>query len=106
MLDRRDFARLSIATVAATAVGQPAARSRPIIKPKGFAWGRCTQCEIKGPTFSIEELLRDRFGRAPYPAISGVSFGHIEQKLVLPIGVTATLDAAAGTLQLDESAVI
>src|SRR5207245_323993 len=24
----------------------------------GFAWGRCSQCEIKGPTFSIEELLR------------------------------------------------
>ena len=39
------------------------------------------------------------------PAISGLSFGHIEQKLVIPIGVQATLDADAGTLRIDEAAV-
>ncbi len=72
----------------------------------GFAFGRCTHCDVKGPTFSLEEVLRDRFGGASYPAISGLSFGHIEQKLVLPIGITATLDADAGTLRLDESAVM
>jgi muramoyltetrapeptide carboxypeptidase len=72
----------------------------------GFVWGRCTQCEVKGPTFSMEEILRDRFGNAPYPVMSGLSFGHIEQKLVLPIGVNATLDAASGTLSLDDAAVV
>ncbi len=72
----------------------------------GFVFGRCTQCEVKGPTFSLGEILRDRFAGAKYPAISGVSFGHIEQKLVLPIGVTATLDGDAGTLRLDEAAVV
>jgi muramoyltetrapeptide carboxypeptidase len=72
----------------------------------GFAFGRCTQCEVKGPTFSLGEILRDRFASASYPAISGVSFGHIEQKLVLPIGVSATLDGDAGTLRLDEAAVV
>ena len=72
----------------------------------GFVFGRCTQCEVKGPTFSLGEILRDRFASAPYPAISGVSFGHLEQKLVMPIGVTATLDGDAGTLRLDEPAVI
>jgi muramoyltetrapeptide carboxypeptidase len=72
----------------------------------GFVFGRCTECGFTGPTFSLEEILRDRFGNLGVPAISGLSFGHIEQKLTLPIGVTATLDADAGTLRVDEAAVV
>ena len=60
---------------------------------------------MKGPTFSLEEILRDRFGSLPIPVLSGLSFGHIEQKLTLPIGINATLDADAGTVTLDEAAV-
>ena len=71
----------------------------------GFVFGRCTRCTFKGPTFSLEEILRDRFGSLSVPAISGLSFGHLEQKLVMPIGVQATLDADAGTLHLEEAAV-
>jgi muramoyltetrapeptide carboxypeptidase LdcA involved in peptidoglycan recycling len=38
-------------------------------------------------SFSLEEILRDRFGTLPVPLISGLSFGHIEQKsFVLAIG--------------------
>ena len=69
----------------------------------GFAFGRCTDC--RATTFSLEDVLRDRFGNGPAPAISGLSFGHIEQKLTLPIGVRATLDADEGTLTVDEGAV-
>lgn len=72
----------------------------------GFVWGRCSDCQIKGPTLSIEEILHDRFGSLPVPCISGLSFGHIPQKLTLPIGAMATLDAGAGTLTIDEAAVI
>ena len=72
----------------------------------GVVFGRCSQCDYKGPTFSLEDILRDRFGALRTPAISGLSFGHIDQKLTLPIGVMATLDADAGTLSIDESAVI
>jgi muramoyltetrapeptide carboxypeptidase len=71
----------------------------------GFVWGRCTDCKYTGPTFSLEEILRDRFSNLGVPAISGLSFGHIEQKLVMPIGVQATLDADAGTVSINESAV-
>lgn len=71
----------------------------------GFMWGRCTDCEPKGNSFSLEEILRDRFTSIGVPAISGLSFGHIEQKLTLPIGVMATLDGDAGTLTIDEAAV-
>jgi muramoyltetrapeptide carboxypeptidase len=72
----------------------------------GVVFGRCSQCEVKGPTFSLEEILRDRFGKLPIPVISGLSFGHIEQKLTLPIGVSATLDGDAGTLTVNEAAVL
>ena len=72
----------------------------------GFVWGRCSDCLIKGPSFSIEDILRDRFGEGRAPAMSGLSFGHIAQKLTLPIGVMATLDANAGTLTIDEAAVL
>jgi muramoyltetrapeptide carboxypeptidase len=71
----------------------------------GIVFGRCSDCGVKGPSFSLEEILRDRFGTLPIPALSGLSFGHIEQKLVLPIGVRATLDADAGTLRIEENAV-
>jgi muramoyltetrapeptide carboxypeptidase len=71
----------------------------------GVVFGRCSDCGVKGPSFSLEEILRDRFGRLPIPAISGLSFGHIEQKLVMPIGVRATVDADAGTLTIDAAAV-
>jgi muramoyltetrapeptide carboxypeptidase len=72
----------------------------------GFVFGRCTDCDAKPSAFSLEDVLRDRFGRGPAPAISGLSFGHIEQKLTLPIGVQATLDADAGTVTILESAVM
>jgi len=71
----------------------------------GFVFGRCTDCTFKGPTFSLEDLLLERFAKLGVPALSGLSFGHIEQKLTLPLGVRATLDADAGTLSLDEPAV-
>ncbi len=69
----------------------------------GFVFGRCTDC--KATAFSLEDVLRDRFGTGPAPAMSGLSFGHIEQKLTLPIGVLATMDADEGTLHIDEAAV-
>lgn len=69
----------------------------------GFVFGRCTDC--KGNLVSLEDVLRDRFAAGPAPAISGLSFGHIEAKLTLPIGISATLDADAGTLTLNEPAV-
>ena len=73
----------------------------------GIVFGRCTECGTgRGSAFSLEDVLRDRFGALGKPAISGLAFGHIEQKLTLPVGVSATLDADAGTLTLNEAAVV
>jgi muramoyltetrapeptide carboxypeptidase len=70
----------------------------------GMVFGRCTEC--KNPAVSLEDVLRDRFSTLAKPAISGLAFGHIEQKLTLPIGVSAMLDADAGTLTVNEAAVV
>ena len=40
------------------------------------------------------------------PVLKGLAFGHIPKMLTLPIGLTATLDADAGTLAFEESAVV
>jgi muramoyltetrapeptide carboxypeptidase len=75
----------------------------------GVAFGRCTDCVNRsggGSGFSIEDVLRDRFGSLRVPVVSGLPFGHIEQKLTLPVGIRATLDADAGTLSIDEAAVV
>ncbi|HEY0140479.1 MAG TPA: LD-carboxypeptidase [Thermoanaerobaculia bacterium] len=71
-----------------------------------LAFGRCTECRYSGPSFSLEDVLRDRFGALGKPAISGLSFGHIEQKMTIPVGVRGTVDAEAGTLSIDEAAVV
>jgi muramoyltetrapeptide carboxypeptidase len=75
-------------------------------KIAGFVFGYCTDCPVTGPSFSLGELLRERILERDVPAISGFAVGHIEKKLTLPIGVQATLDADAGTLTIDESAVV
>lgn len=71
----------------------------------GFVFGRCTDCDMKGPGFSLQEILQDRFATLGIPAMTGMSFGHIEQKLTMPIGAMATIDSTAGTLTIDEAAV-
>jgi len=58
-----------------------------------------------GPSPDLLFALRDRLGAAKRPAVQGMQFGHILNQWVLPIGLEATLDAAAGTLTIDEPAV-
>lgn len=72
----------------------------------GVIFGRCTDCKYSGPTFSLEEILQDRFGLLRIPVISGLAFGHIESKLTMPVGVMATLDGDNGTVTIDEAAVV
>lgn len=71
---------------------------------RGVVFGYCSNCPAEGG-FSLEEVLRDHFERLGIPVFAGLAFGHIEQKLTLPIGLDATMDAAAGTLTIAESAV-
>jgi muramoyltetrapeptide carboxypeptidase len=39
------------------------------------------------------------------PVLFGLTFGHTADQLTLPFGIAATLDAAAGTLEIKEAGV-
>jgi len=73
----------------------------------GVVWGECEKCK---PTPGVEVPLTERevvdriLGGLGVPVLSGLTFGHTDNQLTLPQGVMATLDATAGTLTLEESA--
>ena len=52
------------------------------------------------PSFSIEEVLRDRLGDLGIPIVSNLPFGHDSPNAALPVGVEVTLDADQGTLDI------
>jgi muramoyltetrapeptide carboxypeptidase len=52
----------------------------------------------------LEEALEDRLGHLGVPVLYGFPFGHGEHIATLPLGVQATLDAEAGTLEVTEPA--
>ncbi len=60
---------------------------------------------IPGATPTLEEVIRDRIGGLGIPAIYGVCCGHGSDKITIPIGVKASLDATNAKLTITESAV-
>jgi muramoyltetrapeptide carboxypeptidase len=51
-----------------------------------------------GPRHELNELILERLATIPIPILSGVAVGHRQRNLTLPLGLSATLDAAASTL--------
>ena len=70
---------------------------------RGIALGRFSRCEVDPsiPSFSIEEVLRDRLGDLNIPIVSDLPFGHDGINAALPVGIMATLDADSGLLICD-----
>ncbi|WP_427156866.1 S66 peptidase family protein [Aliinostoc sp. HNIBRCY26] len=73
-----------------------------LTKVKGIALGSFTKCEPPAnvPSFSVEEVLRDRLADLNIPIVSDLPFGHGAENAVLPVGMYATLDADQGILKL------
>lgn len=78
----------------------------------GVVWGECDDC---GPRqfepaavspFTLGEVVDNLLGALKVPVLSGLTIGHTDDQLTLPLGVAATLDAAAGTLEIAEPAVV
>ncbi len=67
---------------------------------KGIALGRFSQCEPPKnvPSFTVEEVLRDRLSDLGIPIVSALPFGHDGENAALPVGVSAQLDSEQGTL--------
>ncbi|MEJ7713396.1 MAG: LD-carboxypeptidase [Pyrinomonadaceae bacterium] len=77
----------------------------------GIVFGECEDC---GPRdfkpsmvwpYALGEVLDNLLGELRLPVLSGLTIGHTADQLTLPLGVRATLDADAGTLELHESGV-
>jgi muramoyltetrapeptide carboxypeptidase len=67
---------------------------------RGIAIGRFSQCDppTNVPSFSVEEVLRDRLGDLGIPVASNLPFGHDGENAALPVGVPVELDGDRGTL--------
>ncbi|MFJ3303992.1 LD-carboxypeptidase [Streptomyces sp. NPDC086549] len=57
-----------------------------------------------GPYEDVRAVLADRLGGLGVPVLEELGFGHCDGASTIPFGVTAELDADAGTLTLDEPA--
>ncbi len=77
----------------------------------GVMMGIFSKCEPKeidpsfSKSFSLIEVLNERFSNFRVPVIYGMSFGHIKDKFTIPFGALAELSATEQTFTLLESAV-
>lgn len=76
-------------------------RSRWFEGVRAIVCGAFTDC---GDPALVQAVLADRLAPLDVPIVTGVDIGHTTTSLSFPLGVTATLDAGAGTLMLAEPA--
>jgi muramoyltetrapeptide carboxypeptidase len=76
----------------------------------GIIFGECADCKQRDykpsfdSTFTLGEVVDNILGELKIPVLSGLTIGHTDDQLTLPIGVMATLDADKGELVIEESA--
>ena len=77
----------------------------------GVIFGECKDCRPRDyqpsfeSTFSLGEVLDNILGKLNVPVLSGLTIGHTDDQLTLPLGVMATLDATKGELLIQAPAV-
>jgi muramoyltetrapeptide carboxypeptidase len=67
---------------------------------RGIALGRFSRCYAPKdvPSWTVEEVLRDRLSDLGIPIVSDLPFGHEGANAALPVGQPVQLDADNGTL--------
>ncbi|HNY40004.1 MAG TPA: LD-carboxypeptidase [Bryobacteraceae bacterium] len=76
----------------------------------GLVIGECAECVPREfqpsfeSTFSLGEVLNNILGDLKVPVLTGMTIGHTDDQLTLPLGVRAALDAEATTLTIEETA--
>lgn len=76
-------------------------------KLNGLVWGICSKCIAEEPekSFTLKEVLSKFAEEIKIPSFYGAAFGHIEDKLTLPIGISVSINADVGSINFNESAV-
>lgn len=75
----------------------------------GIIFGECNACRPREfqpsfeSTFSFGEVLDNILGGLKVPVLSGLTIGHTEDQLTLPLGVMASLDADQQKFSVDEA---
>lgn len=78
----------------------------------GLIFGECQDCRPREfhpsyeSTLSVGEVVDDILGRLRIPVLSGLTIGHTEDQLTLPLGVMAQLDSGKGELIIEEPGVV
>jgi len=75
---------------------------------KGLVLGQFTRCTPHNPGepyLTLEQVFDDVLSWVPGPALQGFQYGHVAQKLTVPFGLQARLDADRGTVEVLEPAV-
>lgn len=67
-------------------------------------WGDLRPVSDWARSRSIEDVLEERLEPLGVPVLYGLPLGHAKHLAALPLGVTCTLDADAGSLTVDEPA--
>lgn len=86
--------------------------ARKFEKVAAIIWGECQDCgpvdynPLAASSFTVGQVIDNILGELKVPVLSGLTIGHTADQLTLPIGVTATLDATKGILDINESGVI
>ncbi len=75
-------------------------------KAAAIVLGIFADCEGGENSLSLMETLEDRLGDLKIPVIYGMSFGHIDDQMTLPVGIKAALNTENQTITLLENAVI
>jgi len=77
-----------------------------------IALGHCANC---GPrefnpgfnrTLSVEEVYKDRLGHLKKPVLADLPIGHLHDKITVPLGIRATIDADKRQFIFEEAAVV
>lgn len=74
----------------------------------GVIFGKCSKCIPEEPlkSFTLNDVLIQHLKPLGIPVFYGAMIGHIENKMTVPLGINATMDADLGTVRLNESSVI
>ena len=71
----------------------------------GFVFGKCANCERSNSySLTLDQVFDDHIKPLDIPAFSGAMFGHIENNVTLPVGISASIDAQQGSITFAEAA--
>ena len=66
---------------------------------------KCVEYELDKKTYSLNEVIVDYFEDLKIPVIYNFRHGHLKEKVTIPYGIRAVLNASRGFVEISENAV-